>query len=176
VKQIERDAILREGVSRVETPSERRMREGLEEDVLSLPLRGLPLPLRLRDSRPSAEGYLTALGGPLAYMIRLREIDALTAMHIRVLEERWVALARVVHDPASFPARWRAEVEATRFDEVNDLIERHNRWYPIEARLPMDPRRGDYALVNGKDYRRAPLDADWALERFPPEHAIAVRA
>ena len=55
------------------------------------------------------------------------------------------------------------------FDEVNDLIERHNRWYPAESRLPMDPRTGDYALVNGRDYRLAPLDADWILERFPAE-------
>ena len=53
------------------------------------------------------------------------------------------------------------------FHEVNDLIGRHNRWYPVESRLPMDPRRGDYALVNGRDYRRQPLDAAWALERFP---------
>jgi hypothetical protein len=33
----------------------------------------------------------------------------------------------------------------------------------------MDPRRGDYALVNGRDYRLAPLDADWVLERFPAD-------
>jgi hypothetical protein len=32
----------------------------------------------------------------------------------------------------------------------------------------MDPRRGDYVLVNGHDYRLDPLDAEWALERFPP--------
>jgi hypothetical protein len=50
---------------------------------------------------------------------------------------------------------------------VNDLIDRHNRFYPIESRLPMDPRTRDYALVGGEDYRRRPLDAAWALERFP---------
>jgi len=53
-------------------------------------------------------------------------------------------------------------------DEINDLIDRHNRWYPIESNLPMDPRTGDYALVNGRDYRLPPLDADWVLERYPP--------
>ena len=37
----------------------------------------------------------------------------------------------------------------------------------------MDPRRGDYALVNGRDYRLAQLDADWVLERFPAELARA---
>jgi hypothetical protein len=58
-------------------------------------------------------------------------------------------------------------VEAWSFDEVNDLIGRHNRWYPVDARLPMDPRRRDYVLVNGRDYRLRPLDADWALARYP---------
>ena len=62
--------------------------------------------------------------------------------------------------------RWDELVRGWSFDEVNDLIDRHNRWYPAESRLPMDPLTGDYALVNGEDYRRAPLDAAWALERF----------
>jgi hypothetical protein len=50
---------------------------------------------------------------------------------------------------------------------VNDLIDRHNRWYPIEARLPMDPRTRDYVKVGGRSYRREPLDAQWILDRFP---------
>ena len=55
------------------------------------------------------------------------------------------------------------------FDEVNALIEAHNRYYPAESRLPMDPRTRTYALVGGEDYRRRPLDAAWALERFPAQ-------
>ena len=54
---------------------------------------------------------------------------------------------------------------------MNELIDRHNRWYPAESRLPMDPRTGDYALVNGRSYRRRPLDASWVLERFPSPRA-----
>ena len=46
----------------------------------------------------------------------------------------------------------------------------HER-YPVERRLSMDPRTGDYALVNGRSYRRRPLDAAWVLERFPPRAA-----
>ena len=57
--------------------------------------------------------------------------------------------------------------ERWSFSEVNDLIDRHNRWYPMEARLPMDPRTGDFVLVNGESYRKRPLDARWVLERFP---------
>ena len=78
-------------------------------------------------------------------------------------------------DSASFAERWRAEAARVDLDEVNVLIERHNRWYPVESRLPMDPRTGDYALVNGRDYRLAALDAEWVLERFPAslEEALA---
>jgi hypothetical protein len=69
--------------------------------------------------------------------------------------------------PNGFADAWRDEVARWSFDEVNDLIARHNRWYPTESRLPMDPRRGDFVLVNGRDYRLRPLDARWVLERYP---------
>jgi len=76
-------------------------------------------------------------------------------------------------DADQFARRWHGIVGRWSFHEVNDLIDRHNRWYPVESRLPMDPATGDYALVNGRDYRRAPLDAAWALERFPADRAAA---
>ena len=63
--------------------------------------------------------------------------------------------------------RWRRLAERWDFGEVNDLIDRHNRYYPIEARLPMDPRTRDYVKIGGRSYRREPLDAQWILERFP---------
>jgi hypothetical protein len=99
-------------------------------------------------------------------MLRLREIEAMTAAHERALGEQRARLAAEVA-PERFAEEWRHAVTRWSFDEVNDLIARHNRWYPVEARLPMDPRRRDYALVNGRDYRLRPLDAEWALARFP---------
>ena len=171
----ERDALLREDAPRVQTPRERRQLADLDEDLRSIPLRGAPLPLRLRNFRPDAEGYLASLGGPLPYMVRLREIEAMTRAHEEALAAARDRLASEVR-PAELADVWRAEVERWSFDEVNDLIERHNRWYPVEARLPMDPRRGDYALVNGRDYRRQPLGPAWALDRFPPDGAQAGRS
>jgi FtsP/CotA-like multicopper oxidase with cupredoxin domain len=50
---------------------------------------------------------------------------------------------------------------------VNELIERHNRHFPAESRLPMNPRTGDFVLINGRAYTREPLDAEWILVRFP---------
>jgi hypothetical protein len=105
-------------------------------------------------------------------MVRLREIDAQTAAHVIGLDAAWRELAAQEDDPLRFARRWRAIVERWSFLELNDLIDRHNRWYPIESRLPMDPATGDYALVNGRDYRRSQLDGAWALERFPADRAV----
>ena len=91
-------------------------------------------------------------------MVRLREIEALVARHEQELAELYATSDR---------ATWRQVAESWSFDEVNDLIDRHNRWYPMEARLPMDPHTGDFVLVNGEPYRKRPLDARWVLERFP---------
>jgi len=174
VRREEREAILRQGVVKPETPRGRRERAGLVEDLACSPLLGRPLHLRLRNFRPGADSYLASLGGPLPYMTRLREIDAATAAHVVTLGDAWRALAVEARDDAAFSRRWRAAVQRWSFHEVNDLIDRHNRWYPVESRLPMDPKTGDYTLVNGRDYRRRALDAAWALERFPPVRAITL--
>jgi hypothetical protein len=163
VKRRERELIMRQGVVLPETPRDRRDLEGLEADVRDSPLRGRELPTRLRNFRPDAGSYLASLGGPLPYMTRLREIDRLVAEH----EQRLAQEYETVGDSAA----WRALVERWDFGEVNDLIDRHNRWYPVEARLPMDPVTGDYALVNGRSYLREPLGSSWALARFPSRAA-----
>ena len=53
------------------------------------------------------------------------------------------------------------------FTGINELIDKHNRYYPIEARLPMDPRTRDFVKVGGRPYQREPLDASWILAQFP---------
>ncbi len=176
MRRKERESILRQGVVSPETPRSRRDRHVLEEDVRAAGLRGRPLRLRLRNFRPTEDGYLSALGGPLPYMIRLRTITEMTAAHERRLDEAWRVLAAASRDSQAFAVAWPAVVEAWSFDEVNELIDRHNRYYPAESRLPMDPRTRDYALVAGEDYRRSRLDARWALERFPADLALASAA
>ena len=160
---------MRQGIVLPETPRQRREKGALEEDLRSIPLTGQPLPVRARAFRPRADAYLVATRGPLPYMLRLREIEQRMEAHEEELRLAWHSLAAECEgDATRFRRRWRAVAKKASFDEVNDLIDRHNRWYPAESRLPMDPRRGDYALVNGRDYHLLPLDADRILERYPP--------
>lgn len=170
----ERDAILRQGVVLPETPRQRRELAALAEDLETIELSGKPLPVRARHFRPSAEAYLVATRGPLPYMLRLREIEQRTAAAQESLRGAWESLARDCQgDPERFRRAWTAAAEGWSLDELNDLVDRHNRWYPVESRLPMDPRRGDFALVNGRDYRLEPFDVDWILERFAPDLSTA---
>jgi hypothetical protein len=167
------DQVIGPGIALTGSAHARREGEALAEEIRSLPGRGRPLRLRLFNFRPGSDSYLSALAGPRPYMIRLREIARLTAEHEVQLGDAWKALGATGLDDATFAAAWRARTEAWSFDEVNSLIDRHNRFYPIESRLPMDPRTGSHALVAGKEYRLDPLDATWALDRFPATRDVS---
>jgi hypothetical protein len=161
VERREREAIMRQGATRPETPRDRREREALAEDVRGNPLAGEPLRQRIRNFRPDAGAQIAALGGPLAWMRRLREIELAIELHQTQLAEAYAV--------RESPDEWRRLAEAWDFSEVNELIERHNRYYPAESRLPMNPRTGDFVRINGKPYTREPLDANWILTLFPAD-------
>jgi hypothetical protein len=165
--------IMGQGATRPETPRERRERELLEADLESSPVRGAPLRQRLRNFRPDPESSVRALGGPTMWMRRLRAIEDAVEQHERRLAEAWQTLAEELEDQAEFAAAWRKLAGNWSFAEVNELIERHNRNFPAEARLPMDPRTRDFVRINGRPYRREPLDAHLILERFPPDRESA---
>ena len=159
---------MKQGATRPETPRDRAEREALAEDLKGNPLKGDALPMRLRNFRPDASAQLAALGGPVAWMRRLRAIEFEVEQHERQLAELWAGLREEYgDDDERFARAWQRIAERWDFGEVNELIARHNRHYPAESRLPMNPRTGDFVLVNGRPYTRRPLDVDWILARFP---------
>jgi hypothetical protein len=177
VDRREREEILGEWGIREQTPRIARQEARLREDLQGSPLQGKPLRSRLRNFHAEADSYVSALGGPLPYMQRLRTIADEEAAHERALAAAWHAVAAEARgDAAIFARRWRRVARRWDFGGVNELIEKHNRYFPAESRLPMDPRTGDFALVGGKPYRREPLGPEWVLERFPPLLELAVDA
>jgi hypothetical protein len=166
--------IMGQGATRPETPRDRREREVLEADLESSPVRGKPLRQRLRNFRPDAESGVRALGGPTAWMRRLRAIEDAVEQHERQLGDAWRKFAAQVEDLGEFAAAWRKLADTWSFAELNELIDRHNRNFPVEARLAMDPRTRDFVRINGRSYLREPFDAQWILERFPPDRAAAL--
>jgi hypothetical protein len=164
--------IMGQGAIGAETPRDREQRRAIEEDLASSPVKGRPLRQRLRNFRPDADTAIAALGGPTAWMRRLRAIEEEIEEHERQLAEAWHALA-LEASADEFAELWRRTAERWSFATVNELIERHNRHFPAEAKLPMDPRTRDFVKIGGREYRREPLDAEWILERFPPDYERA---
>jgi hypothetical protein len=72
--------------------------------------------------------------GPPAFIRRLRAIEDLEEGIVRVLVE------------CCEEARMRAEAPVRALERLNDLVGRHNRYYPVEANLAMHPRTG--ALID----------------------------
>ena len=142
------------------TPPSAAERDRLAGEHELNPLVGKALPRRIRAFGAQTHTYLASLAGPTLYMQRARQIDEETRRH----EERLAEAYELYRDD---PEGWRRVAARWNFTEVNDLIERHNRWYPIEARLPMNPKTKDYVEVGGRPYRREPLGAEWILAQFP---------
>jgi hypothetical protein len=169
----EAKAIMSQGAIRPETARDREERRILDEELATSPVKGAPLEQRLRNFRPDADAAVRALGGPTIWMRRLRAIEDELDRHTAQLAAAWRELAADVRDADEFARLWQDTAGRWSFAQVNELIERHNRNFPAEARLPMDPRTRDFVRINGRPYRREPLDARWILERFPADLGAA---
>ena len=133
---------------------------------------GKPLPERFRLGPVELDRYLAGQLQGLAYMRRLRAIEDEEARHLRGLESVWRTLAEDERDEAAFALAWREVASAWDLRRINDLVAKHNAYYPIEARVPMNPRTGTYA----QRWQRGEYAAAWILERFPAVRALALEA
>ncbi len=96
-----------------------------------------------------------AAGAP-AWAIRKRRIEDAIARYERTLRD--VLDAMLVAGASADRIEAKLMERAKRLDiaKTNALIDAHNRYYPIEANLPIDPRSGEY-LQLGRLWKREPL-------------------
>lgn len=87
-------------------------------------------------SLATEERVRALVAGPPAYVRRLRIIEDLEAAVVRLL-------ASGKHERQ---AAWLLE-------RLNDLVSRHNRYYPVEANLAIDPRTGELLDRDGKHWK-----------------------
>lgn len=98
---------------------------------------------------------IRGLAGAPAYSLRLRSIED--------DEQRFVAkVAAALRQPRAELERVLARIDLER---LNRTIEKHNRYFPIEANLPLDVRTGQ-ALFCGQPFTPR---ATWTRERLLDE-------
>jgi hypothetical protein len=104
-----------------------------------------------RNFTVSSEERLRAIvGGPPAYVRRKRAIEDLERMVVRTLAERCAEASARGIDPRTHA---RTSAPARAVERLQDLVARHNHWYPIEADLPMHPRTGETLDRTGEPWR-----------------------
>jgi hypothetical protein len=117
-----------------------------------------------RNFSVSTEERVRALvSGLPAYVRRLRAIEDLEDAIVSALARKGDAAARA---GLGLEDRMRASFPMRSLEKRNDLVERHNRYYPIEANLPMRPGTGEWLDRNGAVWKaRAPLSVDDLVAR-----------
>ncbi len=130
---------------------EEHVRKGRGETRTPRPLQTAVPPTNF--SVTSADRIRAVTAGAPAYVRRLREIEDLVVAIARALAQRRREAIGAGLDPEAH-ARARAPVRALA--RLEDLVSRHNRFYPIEANLPIDPRTGALRDRHGEPWRPMP--------------------
>lgn len=100
-----------------------------------------------------------SIGAP-AYAERKRRIEDAEDTWLRALVDVHDALAGAGTSREATIAAMRRKAASFDFARVNKLVATHNRYYPIEANLPLDPATSAY-LVAGRPWKpEAPFDVE----------------
>ncbi|MCU0690198.1 MAG: hypothetical protein MUF54_02225 [Polyangiaceae bacterium] len=89
------------------------------------------------------DARVRAAAGVPAFVRRRRRIEDLEQATLLALDEFYdeELLEHEGNEQEAY-ASWFARVQQIDLTLLNDLIERHNRWYPVEANLPTDVTTG----------------------------------
>jgi hypothetical protein len=150
---------------------ERRLLADLETSGrLGTPVEARAMPFTIAPEEISR----AIISGPPRYATRRRRIEATIERLLVAARDAWHALADQHHDrPDRFAADWLAWLADLDVVELNRLIDANNRYYPIEARLRVDIRTGNYITFDGRDFRYPAVTAAWLALRFPADLATA---
>ena len=100
----------------------------------------------------SLDARVRAAAGVPAYMRRKRRIEDLEeAMRQALVEVYQQALEDNGGDEQAAKSAMQQRAREMDLGLLNDLIDRHNRYYPIEANLPTDVKTGKL-MVSGKPW------------------------
>ena len=60
-------------------------------------------------------------------------------------------------------------IGSLELDELNDLIDKHNTYYPMEAKLQIDPKTGAPLMGSVPWEPKEHISVEGLLQLFPPE-------
>jgi hypothetical protein len=112
-----------------------------------------------------AERMRAAAGLP-AFIRRKRRIEDLEQATLQALDEIYEdALGEAQGDRGAALEAFRARARELDLGLINDLVDRHNRYYPIEANLPIDVQTGQVMMGSEPWEPLEPVTCDGLVAR-----------
>lgn len=138
------------GRARVDSALESAAGHRLLDETERSALAGKPLVLHARPFPLDTNAYLKAAAGPPAWSARLARIQRLLEELESQVETAWRQRLR---NPSislqDSSADWRRFLERLDLAPLNDLIDKHNAYYPVEAGLRMEWPSGRFIVPPG---------------------------
>lgn len=125
-------------------------------------------------SIPTEERVRAMTIGVPAWAARKRRIEDRHEELVKGLVELFDELIEKGHPREAALARMREKAASLDLARLTALVETHNRYYPVEANLPMDPMTGAY-LARGRPWRPEPAPTTEAIVRHAEEIIDATR-
>lgn len=147
---------------------DRMIREKLESHTFSDKRIGKPLNIVSVNFTVPLEKTIMSYAGIPEYMQRAKLVEEKIAKIKSDLKLYYDKLKKKEgNNHIKFNRSWKKMLESYNFQEVNELINKHNLFYPQEANLRMDFDTGEYLL--GSDiWRKTPLfSVSLILEELP---------
>ena len=118
---------------------------------------------------------ITGLMGPPAWMHRLKRIEDGRAALMARIDAAWGEYAcRYQGRPDEFTARWQGYIESLDVSALNTLIEKHNEYYVIEARIPVAYPSGEYVIPMGVEFPQRAVTPAALLDLYPADVDMAL--
>jgi len=147
---------------------ERMIREKLESHAFSDKYKGKPLKIRQVNFTVPLEKQILSYVGVPEYVKRAKVVEEKIIKIKLDLKRQYDSLGETSgNNLDSFNNAWDSILKSYDFQEINELIEKHNLLYPQEANLRMDTNSGEY-LLGSKVWKQTPVfSISFIVEELP---------
>ena len=104
------------------------------------------------------------IGAP-AYATRKKSVEDLEERYVRTLVALHGSLVARGLDDGAIARALLDKAQTFDLKRLNALIATHNRYYPIEANLPIDPRSGEYLVYGRRWFPEEPFTPERLVDR-----------
>ncbi len=133
-------------------------------------IKGKPLKIPQFNFTISLENKVRSMFGPPHYASRARKIENTTHKLMEDLAFEYTSmLDKFSENPEVFAQQWKGLISSLELDEINDLIDKHNTYYPMEANLQIDPDSGAPLIGSIPWEPTERFSVEGLLKRFPPD-------